>query len=448
MSIEKNHRPVSPALKILLLSAAAVPLLLLILILQTRPEVPFREGISTEETRLIEQLIVDNSPSRFSSTGERVLSFSAEELNLLAAFGRHNLPQLERFAADFDLRDSTALISLSTPWPFKNRSVFLNIQFEVEQTAGQLQLTNLHAGNLRLPRLAVDALSRRLQKESTNLAEDYQELADLQRSIRHIELRGDLVDIHLQWEPDLLANLRSQAQQFFISADDRERILYYYGEIAAITKQLSPETRNTTLQTFLPALFDKARSRSSNGGDAVAENRTLLQALSLFVNHLAIEQLVSDLPESWDLRPRRLYVTLQGRSDLSQHFISSAAIAASAGAGVAGVLSNSKEVYDARYRSGFSFSDMTANVAGMALGAAATESAESARLLQNLLADVEQEYDYMPAAGNNTDGISEQDFSDQYTDRNNRRYQSRLSEIEQQVADLPVYRQVTRDSTQ
>ena len=422
--------------------------LLLILILQARPEVPFRDGISSEETRLIEQLIVDNSPSRFSDTGERVVTFSAEELNLLAAFGRLNLPQLERFAANFDLRDSTAWITLSTPWPFKNIPIFLNIQFEVEQTPGQLRLTNLHAGNLRLPRFAVDALSRRLLEESTSLAENYQELADLQRSIRHVKLHGDLVDIHLQWEPDLLANLRSQAQQLFISAEDRERILYYYSEIAKISSQLSPETRNTTLQTFLPALFDSARSRSADGGDAVAENRTLLQALSLFVNHLRIEQLVSDLPDSWNVRPRRLYVTLQGRSDLSQHFVSSSAIAASAGAAVAGVLSNSKEVHDARYRSGFSFSDMTANIAGMALGTASTQSTESARLIQNRLADSKQEHDYMPATGNNTDGISEQDFSDRFTDRNNRLYRSRLTAIEQQVAELPVYQQAQRDINQ
>jgi hypothetical protein len=448
MNIKKVHKPVSPALKVLLLIAAAVPLLLLVLVLQTRPEVPFREGISSEETRLIEQLIVDNSPSRFSSTGEQVVTLSAEELNLLAAFGQHNLPQLERFAAHFDLRDSIALITLSTPWPFKNMPVFLNIQFEVEQTAGQLRLANLHAGDLRLPHLAVNALSRRLQEESASLAKNYQELADLQRSIRHVNLHGDLVDVHLQWEPELLASLRSQAQQFFISAEDRERILYYYGEIARIGSQLLPETRNTTLQTFLPVLFDNARTRSANGGDAVAENRTLLQALSLFVNHMRIEQLVSDLPDSWNVRPRRLYVTLQGRSDLSQHFLSSAAIAASAGAGVAGVLSNSKEVYDARYRTGFSFSDMTANAAGMALGAAATQSAESARLIQNRLADSDEEHDYMPATGTNTDGISEQDFSEQYTDRNNRRYQGRLTEIEQQIAELPVYQQAKRDINQ
>jgi hypothetical protein len=444
MSTRKVHKSVSPALKVLLLMALAVPMLLLTLVLQTQPDVPLRASISSEETRQIEQLIVDNSPSRFSSTGERVVTFSADELNLLAAFGRQNLPQLERFAAHFDLHDSIALITLSTPWPFENLPVFLNIQFKVVQTAGQLRLADLHAGDLRLPRFAVDALSRRLLEESTSLTENYQELADLQHSIRHIELHGDLVDIHLQWEPRLLANLRAQAQQFFISAEDRERILYYYGEIARISAQIAPETRNTTVQTFLPVLFDRARSRSVNGGDATAENRTLLQAVSLFVNHLRIEELVSDLPASWNERPRRLYVTLQGRSDLSQHFLSSAAIAASAGVGVAGVLSNSKEVYDARYRSGFSFSDMAANAAGMALGAAATISAESAELIQNRLAESVQEHDYMPATGNNTDGISEQDFSEQYSDRSNRRYQSRLAEIEQQIAELPVYKQAAR----
>jgi hypothetical protein len=174
-------------------------------------------------------------------------------------------------------------------------------------------------------------------------------------------------------------------------------------------------------------------------GDAIAENRNLLQALSLYVNNLSLSQLISDLPDDEAFSPPPLIVTLHQRHDLSLHFVTAAAIAASAGAGIAEVLAHSKEVYDARQSTGFSFSDMTANIAGVTLGEAATGSVEEARRLQTALLMATSETHYMPRPRTDADGLSEEMLAEAFGDRTGDEYATRLLEIETKIAALPIY---------
>jgi uncharacterized protein YfiM (DUF2279 family) len=132
-------------------------------------------------------------------------------------------------------------------------------------------------------------------------------------------------------------------------------------------------------------------------------------------------------------------VRIQQRQDLAQHVASSAAIAATAGIDVARILSSVKENYDARYRSGFSFSDLTANRAGMLLGALATSSPENALVLQQRLARLTGDGDYLPFLTNNRDGLTESDFSARYRHENSADYQARLQEIDALLYQLPLF---------
>jgi hypothetical protein len=110
------------------------------------------------------------------------------------------------------------------------------------------------------------------------------------------------------------------------------------------------------------------------------------------------------------------------------------------GADIAGLLATSKEAHDARYRSGFSFSDLTANMAGVAFGSAATANASSARRLQANLAKATAETDYMPPVTRDNAGLSEDDFLQLYQDRTSPAYRERLSAIDAQLAALPIYK--------
>lgn len=422
----------------LLLLTLLVVGLFIFSVISLRPSVPHPGPLSGTDIRRIEQLIVDNSPERFSRSGERQLSLNADELNLLTAFVMANVPQTRDVAARVSLAGDTALASMSVPKQIGPLTLYLNLRARFAQDQGRARLVSLHAGYLPVP--------RRIMRGAENLAGDRlavastasRELAELRHGVSAVMLDNDRLHLTLQWQPEILAQLRTQARQIFMSEQDRQRLLGYYTYIGDLARTAAQQGQTVSLQTFVPELFARASERAADGS-AVAENRSLLQALSLYVNNLSIHELLDGIPDDSVYSPPALRVTLHQRQDLGRHFVSAAAIAASAGAGIAEVLANSKEVYDARYTSGFSFSDMTANVAGLTLGEAATHSETQARQIQLRLRDAGAESQYMPAPDSGADGMSEETFIEHYRDRDSPRYQARLSRIEAEVSALPLY---------
>lgn len=422
-----------------LLSLALLGMLLLVVgTVSLRPAVPASVALSGTDIRRIEQLIVDNSPARFRSRGERQLSLDAGELNLLTAFVMANVPQTQDIAARFTLEDDTAQAWMSIPQQIGPLTLYLNLRARFAQDQDRARLVSLHAGFLPVPRRIMRGAENLVGDRLESASAASQELAELRHGISAIELRDDLLHLTLQWEPEVLAQLRAQAQQIFMSEDDRQRLLSYYAYIGDIARRASQQGRTVSLQTFLPDLFARASERSADSS-AITENRSLLQALSLYVNNLSIGELLDGIPDDSVFSPPVLRVTLYQRQDLGRHFVSAAAIAASAGAGIAEVLANSKEVYDARYTSGFSFSDMTANIAGLTLGETATRSEAQARELQLRLRDVSAESGYMPAPDTEDDGMTEEAFIERYRDRDSPAYLARLRRIEATVGQLPLY---------
>jgi len=118
--------------------------------------------------------------------------------------------------------------------------------------------------------------------------------------------------------------------------------------------------------------------------------------------------------------------------------VGSAAIAASAGAAMAEVISIYKEVHDSRFRTGFSFTDIAANQAGSLLGMLATRSGRDARLFQDIIKDSQASTDYLPPVGT-YDGMTEAEFIEAYGSRDSEAYQARLAEITDRIATSPIY---------
>ncbi|MDX1491178.1 MAG: hypothetical protein R3332_07815 [Pseudohongiellaceae bacterium] len=413
------------------------PLVLLSLALQSTPASQRSPEQAEIDVQRIEQLIVDNAPSSISSSGERALSLDQSELELLNAFALQNLSDYPELSTEFQLNDGNATVTISTPVRLLGIKQFLNLRAELRQTNESLQIHSITAGRLPIPLPLVTLLSGVVQNRLASTYVNYQEFKDLYQSIEQISFREQELLIILNWEPRLITRVQAQAEQFFLSAEDRERILSYYGQIVAIVNALPKELRSISLNTLLFPLFQTAQAKTELGADVYTENRAVLQSLSLYVNESDISTLVTN--RNGQARPRQVRVTIQRREDLAQHFTSSAAITASVGAGVAGILSNSKEDYDARYRTGFSFSDLTANIAGVALGNAATADIETAQKLQALLAEAEAETDYMPIVARDYTRMSEQDFTEQYQSRSSDAYLQRLASINLEIAQLPIY---------
>jgi hypothetical protein len=424
-----------------LLLLAALASVLAMLTLSFKPLVSQNNGLTEMEVLQVEQWIVDNSPSRFEDQGTRDLSLTDEQLNLLTAFALSNVPQLQAVHADFDIRADQAIVRVSIPQQLGPITVYLNLRASFAQDQGRARLIELHAGRLPVPRRIMRTAEQVAGYRLASASPVSQELAEARHSVVAYELSNNLLHLRIAWEPEVLSQIRSQAQQIFVSDDDRLRIIAYHSLISRIAAEAAKVRRQVPLHTFIPALYQLAGERSNlPASDAVAENRSLLQALSFFVNDLPITQLLGtqegeNLPDT-----PSMIVMLHQRHDLSRHFVSAAAIAASAGVGIAEVLSNSKEVHDARYGTGFSFSDMTANAAGVRLGETSTADQSAARQMQQMLSSANAESDYMPQTHTDLDGIDETSFIARFGDRTSPAYVQQLQAIEYSVMALPLYK--------
>jgi hypothetical protein len=438
-----------------LLMIVLTPLLLLVvaalvlaaLTLSFSPLVSTSSTLTDTEVRQVEQWIVDNSPSRFEDQGARDLSLTEEQLNLLSAFALSNIPQLHSISVNFDINGNQANARMSIPGKLGPLTLYLNLHASFAQDMGRARLIALQAGRLTVPRTVMRSAEQVAGYRLASASAISRELAEARHSIVSYNLSDDLLLLRLEWEPEVLLQLRSQAQQIFVSEEDRKRIIAYHSLINRIAEDAIELRRQIPLHAFVPPLYQLASERSGlPGADAVSENRTLLQALSFFVNDLPITQLLGK--RDGEILPDNpsMIVMLYQRHDLSRHFVSAAAIAASAGVGIAEVLSNSKEVHDARYGTGFSFSDMTANVAGVTLGETSTADQSTALYIQQKLGSSTSESDYMPTPRADSDGIDEESFVARFGDRTSAAYLDRLQEIEQSIRALPLYRKEEAES--
>ncbi len=420
----------------LLISA---PFVFLLLALQGERLAPVQENLTSTELNEVEQLLLNSAPQSTAVASTQVVELSARELDLLQRYGFQVMGLLPGWSGQINLGDDQIAAQLSIEMHVGNWLFFLNLQGAFLNEPSGLSLQSLRLGNLQLPgpvmRYAVD----RIQNNLLNADVGFDDFLALQGNVDSVELSSAGVSLNLLWEPDLMNRLANRAQQIFVPQQDRERILDYYQTAKDIVSTIPTDIRAVSLNTFLVGMFNEAQERSLASGDPVAENRAALQALAIYVNDENIAQLVGDEMASGIEPADFIEVRLQRRQDLAQHLVSIAAISASAGAGFAQLLSNTKEAYDARYRSGFSFSDLTANTVGAMLASYATQSESSALEMQQRIIAMDSEADFMPVVGNNRDGLSEADFSNLYQDRNSYEYEQRVEQIRNLIQERPLF---------
>lgn len=432
-------RIINLLLRSLLVLLISSPFILLLLALQSERLVPANAVLSAAELNEVEQLLLESAPESTLAPSRRQLQLSSRELNLLQRYGFQVMGLLPSWSGQLDLQQDEVNALLSIQMNVGPLPVYLNMQGSFTNEDDGIHLRELRLGNLQLPDPIMDFAVSRIQNNLLTADVGFDDFQALMDNVDAIELAPDQVSLTMLWEPQLMDRLAYRAQQIFVPQEDRERILDYYQVSKDIVSTIPRDLRAVSLNTFLVAMFKEAQDRSRISGDPVAENRAALQALAVYVNNEDIAQLVGQELAAGVEPASFIEVRLQRRQDLAQHLVSIAAITASAGAGFAQMLSNTKEAYDARYRSGFSFSDMTANTVGVLLASHATRDPVSAADMQARIIDMESESDFMPEVGSNRDGISEADFSVIYQDRNSYEYAARLEQIRDLIEERPLF---------
>jgi len=426
----------SKAFLVLMLS---FPIALILLALQSHPTVPPNKSLNSVEIVQIEQLLLNNVPQNVSNQGLQEVNLSNEELNLLLRYAGEILESEPHLSGRILLSANMMSTEISIPLISSIIPAYLNLSAEFTSSGREFQLSGLKAGYIRVPGNLVNKVATWLDRQFLSDNQTYFEIAELVESVQRIDISPNQLELELLWEPTLLSRIRTQAQQLFISDQDQQRIIRHYNVLAQVINEVPGTTRAITLTSLFKPLFTAAQIQTTIDRNPIAENRTLLLTLAAYVNQDDIEQWLDPELEEQLPKPRYIEVRVQRRQDLAQHIVSSAAISASAGAVLAQIISNTKEVYDARYRSGFSFSDMTANTTGVAIGRLATETVVSAESLQQRMILLQNDSDLLPLVGSSRDGLSESAFSALYRDSNSSDYQSKVEEIESLVYALPLF---------
>jgi hypothetical protein len=214
---------------------------------------------------------------------------------------------------------------------------------------------------------------------------------------------------------------------------DVERLRAAQERIVSAARSLPmPASLTELMRAVMKGVDEEATSR-----DAIEEHRTALVALAVYVNGWRLEALVPEA-RGWP-RAERRSVLLRGRSDLTQHFMVSAVIAAFSGTPIANAVGLYKEMDDLRGSSGFSFSDLAADRAGTMFGDMAGRSGESARHLQARLSAGLTEDDMMPEIADLPDNLSPSEFTRLVGAVGAPAYNQLVEDIDRRVAALALF---------
>jgi hypothetical protein len=298
---------------------------------------------------------------------------------------------------------------------------YLNLSLAFQPQGNILAPTHLRLGKVPLPARFTGKLLGLLLTLSP-AAEQYRVVREM---LRKADLRPGRLELTLVWRGDALRKAMKDAGWNPIDVDDAALALY---------RERLAATPGRDYAQLVGAAFALARERS-RAGDPVTENRTAITALAEVV---AGGRLIVGTD---DRKPRRKGgARLAGRDDFAQHFGLSAFISILGGEGVSDLAGLYKELRDERGGSGFSFNDLAADKAGSRLGEVATRTPESARRVQERLAETRDERLFFPEVKDLPEFMNTAQFERRFGGVGHPAYIKQVKEIEARVAALPLYR--------
>ena len=184
----------------------------------------------------------------------------------------------------------------------------------------------------------------------------------------------------------------------------------------------------------LPAAF---RAKAFTLGLAIS-----LADTDMFLTNSLTRDLLPSL-ESQAERTRRMEVigapTILDRNDLARHFFFSAAIASLSTSAIAESAGLVKEMQDSQGKSGFSFTDLAADLAGIALADHVRGSDDHLRELAESFA-IDR---YMPTLEGLREGLSMAQFQESYGSTGDHRFLLEVDRVRARVRRLPAYQETT-----
>ncbi|MHB1144521.1 MAG: hypothetical protein ACYCZS_06455 [Thiobacillus sp.] len=372
----------------------------------------------------VKSLFQKHDPRRQTPDVIQTIQLDETELNRLLNYAVE-LHQVNGIAAELTPGLATLTATLAVPSnPFGG---YLNLTADVADVPGGIRIQGLQLGSLPVPSALADGIAR-LAHHWLRRDETYASLAD---AFSQVNFDENLATLDYRWHPELLTQLERKSAELLIAPEDQARMLDYAETLDVLLKR---HARGSTLPlaSVIAPLFAHAQA---NGGDVAEENRAALTAIAAYLSGISLPKLLEGDSKSIRRAPRVL-LSLHGRRDFAEHFMISAALAVNGGSRLASAIGLIKEEEDANRGSGFSFTDLAANRAGVRLGERAT--GEAAAQVQQRLTAARSDADLLPDFRDLPEFMAQAEFDRRFGPIGSPRYLKIIDRIDARLTAHPL----------
>ncbi|MGK2951514.1 MAG: hypothetical protein ACSLEZ_03890 [Thiobacillus sp.] len=372
----------------------------------------------------VKSLFQKHDPRRRTPDVIHSIRLDEAELNRLLNYVVE-LRRVSGIAAELTPGIATLTATLAVPHnPFGH---YLNITAEIADVPNGLRIRSLQLGSLPLPGAPADWTAR-LVHRWLRRDETYASLAD---AFSRVNFDENQATLDYRWHPMLLTQLERKSADLLIAPEDQARMLVYAEQLNELLKPY-PRGSTVPLAEVIAPLFGFAQTID---GDEAEENRAALTALAAYLSGISLPKLLeSDSPSIRRAPP--VLLSLHWRRDFAEHFVISAALTVNGGSRLANAIGLIKEEEDANKGSGFSFTDLAANRAGVKLGERAT--GEAAARVQQRLADARSDVDLAPDFRDLPEFMPQAEFDRRYGPIGSSRYLKIIDRIDAQLDTHPL----------
>lgn len=392
---------------------------LAVLVLEASPRVPPAPPPGAEQVKLGRMAFTRFRKAVIDGDGAQPVEFSARDVESIAALAGRGLG-VKRAGASIGPAGAEGGISIDLP-----AGLWLNLSVQAGPAEKGFPPLTLSAGDLVLSGWPARGLAQMARQLLVWRGLPLQPLDQMLNG-----LAVDTASLRLQPGPGIgQTGLVSGLIGLGGDQVDQGRVQAIYCKLAAQQRAKPVTDLAVQVQRLVAA------TRAGSPAEAAAEHRDGLVALALLVAGKSALRLVDTAQSPLSACPvPRTLMLLAGRPDLAKHWSISAALAAVGGQRTGRLLGEWKELADSMAGgSGFSFTDLAADRAGLKVGLAATDPAQAMALRAELR--TRRNADLLPPSVLGlAEGLREDRFVAQYRDTDSARFAAAVAEIDRLLA--------------
>nr|WP_297348292.1 hypothetical protein [uncultured Glaciecola sp.] len=411
-----------------------------ILLVDLSPTVAKNVHQQVENAENVSDLISQLRSSLRNRYQAQQIDISYSQAESLLGFTQRALPKLN---SDIKLTEDHAEMLVSYQLSAYIFSSYINVSIKIKE-ANYLNVESVSVGSITVPGHWALSWVESLANSYTNseaATKAIQQIAKTDISPNQIIISLNPLDSLLRELKNIKTSDDSDERQLL-----RARTAHYLTFLDGLppSNDLAIQNRATSLGYYLYKLMLEAKTMSAEdpqgtSNSASLENEAAIMALAIYAGNRRFSTLLGDLSFAVDPIPTvRRKPVLANRQDLSLHFIFSAAIKLLSEQGITIAVGEFKELMDrGNGGSGYSFIDLTADMAGANFATLAVDP-RTAEQIQNVMSLEVNETLFFPSIDGFDEGMNKSEFRQKYSDIESAEYVEVINNIEIRINRLPV----------